>query len=302
MTARAETPVSASRPRSRRDLLRLSGRGVALGALLVAGCGRDHDEATSTPAPTATPVPTPLPEVALPAGPDEPNVITFDVIGDASEDQVVLVQYAAELARDFYFRELGFHLDGPVAINVIDSPDLPVHAATFLRDGERISSITVNVGQTAWALETPLERTKVVAHEYFHVLQNWLRASTDTSADPPFIIEGSAEYAGYATVIDAGQLTPAGFRESLIDRLRGQRIRLPALDRLTDEGPLALTSYTLFALAVDMLVATRGIAPLAKYALLRRNQPVAPSFEAAFGRSLSAFYADFAVWRRATGI
>lgn len=283
---------------------------LTLGALALAGCARNSDEAPATPEVTATalatppptPAPTPDPEVSLPDGPDEPNAIRIEVLGEPPEDQRVLVDYAATLARDYFFRQLGFYLDGPVLINVLHMPDLPVHAATFLRDGARISAVTINVGQRTWEMETPLERTKVVAHEYFHVLQNWLRGSTDTTADPLFIVEGAAEYAGYMTVIDAGQMTVEEFRDGVVESIRLQRVRLAPLDRLTDDGPLALTGYQLAALAVDRLVGRQGIVPLARYTALRRTFAPPEAFEAAFGSTLQAFYRDVALWRLAVGV
>jgi len=291
----------------RRAALRLGGRTLALGALALAGCGRGSDEApevtaTAPPSATATPSTMPRPEVSLPDGPDEPNGTVIEVLGDPPQDQRVLVEYAATLARDYFFRQLGFYLDGPVVINVVYMPDLPVHAATFLREGATISAITINVGQRTWELETPLERAKVVAHEYFHVLQNWLRGGTDTSPDPLFLVEGAAEYAGYATVIDAGQMTIEEFRDGVLDSIRRQRVPLRPLNQLTDDGPLALTGYQLAALAVDRLVGAKGIDPLARYTLLRRTLPPPAAFEAVFGRTLEAFYIEIALWRRAVRV
>ncbi|MGE0226916.1 MAG: hypothetical protein AB7I38_13610 [Dehalococcoidia bacterium] len=321
------TPRPASRatpPLPRRGFLRLGGRGIALGTLLLAGCGRDEVDAppasvsplsspsvtpspspptaTASPAPSATTAPAPRAGVRLPEGPDEPNEINLEPIADPPQDQLVLVEYAAKLARDSFYRRLGFYLDGPVTINVVNVPELPVHAAAFLREGNRISSITVNVGQATWAIETPLDRTKVVAHEYFHVVQNWLRGGTDTSDEPLFLVEGSAEYAGYLATVDAGMLRLGELRSHLLQRLRRQRILLPALDRLLDHGPLALTGYTLAALAVERLVGPAGLDPIARYTMLVRDHPPPDAFEAAFGRPLQAFYGDFAVWRRSVGI
>ncbi|MGE0133881.1 MAG: hypothetical protein AB7L91_00080 [Dehalococcoidia bacterium] len=325
------TRRSASRaPRSlpRRGFLRLGARGVALGTLLLAGCGRDEDDSglplsaspvpslpvpqrpspsppptmTPSPTPSATSTPTPRADVRLPDGPDEPNEITLEPIADPPQDQLVLVEYAAKLARDSFYRRLGFYLDGPVSINVVNVPELPVHAAAFLREGAEISSITVNVGQATWAIETPLDRTKVVAHEYFHVVQNWLRGGTDTSDEPLFLVEGSAEYAGYLATVDGGMLRGTELRTHLLQRLRRQRILLPALDRLLDHGPLALTGYTLAALAVERLVGLAGLDPIARYTMLVADRAPPDAFEAVFGRSLQAFYGDFAVWRRSVGI
>jgi len=290
----------------RRAALRLAGRTITLGPLVLAGCAGDARRGTSPTvaaveqsSPTPSPAPT---DVPFPDGPDEPNAIVIEVLGEPPEDQRVLVEYAAGLARDFFFRELGLYLDGPVRITVVDMPDLPVHAATFLRDGARISAITVNVGQRTWELRTPLERIKIVAHEYFHVLENWLRGSTDTSLDPMFLVEGTAEYAGYASVIDAGQLTIEEFRSDVLEAIRRQGVRLPPLDRLTGDTPFALTAYALAALAVDWLVGDRGIAPVARYTMLRRNLAPDEAFEAVFGRTLESFYLEITQWRRAVGV
>lgn len=294
----------ARAPFSRRDLLRLGGHGLALGALLLAGCGVDSEEPTASPTPPASPSPspTPTPELVLPAGPDEANELVFEAINDPPQDSFVLVQHAATIARDFLARQLGFYLDGPVTINVANLTDLELHAATFLREGDRISTITINVGQATWSMETPAERTKVVAHEYCHAVQNWLRGSTDTSADPLFLVEGSAEYAGYATVIDAGMISWMEFRDELQDRLRRDRVTLPSLDRLSDDVPLALSGYQLAALAIDHLVGASGVKPLATYTLLRRRETPERAFEIVFERPLADFYFEFADWRRNAGL
>ncbi|MFN8584405.1 MAG: hypothetical protein U0446_03625 [Dehalococcoidia bacterium] len=290
------------RPASRRDLLRLGG-GLALSAFLAASCGGGGGEEVAPASTTAAP-PTPAPtaELALPAGPRQPNDLVYVAVNDPPQDQFVLVQYAAGLARDFFFRQLGFYLDGPLTINVANLPALELHGATFLREGDRISTVTVNVGQATWEMEAPFERAKVVAHEYFHVLQNWLRGSTDTAADPLFLVEGAAEYAGYATVIDAGLSSWNDLRHGLEERLRNDRVTLPALDRLSDDGPLALSGYQLSALAIDRLVGAAGVQPLARYALLRSREQPPTAFELVFRRSLPDFYAEIAGWRQSSGL
>jgi hypothetical protein len=117
-----------------------------------------------------------------------------------------------------------------------------------------------------------------------------------------FLVEGAAEYAGYASVIDGGLLTTEEFRGDVLEAIRRQGVRLPPLDRLTDDTPFALTAYALAALAVDWLVGDRGIAPLARYTMLRRNLAPGEAFEAVFSRTLESFYLEITQWRRAVGV
>lgn len=307
---------------TRRELLRLGARGALLvvaGSSLAGLLACSDPDAESTPAtgsrqlpsptpqpsptPTQTPAPPPLPSATLPSGPDSPNEIRIETVGEVPDGAPEQLREWAETARDFYYRQLGFYIDGPVTLKVADSPSLPIHAATYRTEGERISSITINVGRAIWRLETPAERQKVVAHEYFHVIQNWLHGTSSPQPDSFFLVEGSAEYAGYAAIIDAGLMSYADFRNAMLRRLRSEPLKLPPLEQTTEDSPGGIfPKYFLSALAVDYLVGPDGVRPLAQYFALRRDAPVEPAFNAAFAGTTRTFYSSFALWRRTNGV
>jgi hypothetical protein len=236
-------------------------------------------------------------------GPAAPNEIRIETVGKVPSSAPDQIRRWAEQARDFYYRALGLYVDGAVTLKVIDSTAVPIHAATYLAEGDRISSITVNVGSAAWQLESAVERHKVVAHEYFHVIQDWLHGPSYPLPEAFFLVEGAAEYAGYAAVIDAGELTHERFRSEMHARLRRLPLKLAPLDRLSSKSPGPdLPKYYLAALAVDFLVGQAKLRPLAEYFAMRRTLPVEQAFHAAFLRTLHSFYSNFSLWRSAHGV
>jgi hypothetical protein len=294
-----------TRTHSRRAFLAHAGLAAAA---LVLGCGGEGNPSTraSPPRPTAAaPSPTSIPTAGptLPLGAEHPNDILIEGIGDVREDDMQEILHAAEAARDFYHETLALYVDGPVHIKVLNVPDVPIHAATYQREGAPISSISVNVANTTWLRESPTQRRRVVAHEYFHVIQHWLSQEDKAPDELFFLVEGAAEYAGYATVIAEGLMTDAQVQHGLVVRARVDRPKVPPLEQLTSASAGSeRAKYAVAHLAVHQLAGRSNLTPLARYFLLRREQPPSAAFEAAFGQALDAFYSAFALWRSTQGI
>lgn len=156
--------------------------------------------------------------------------------------------------------------------------------------------ITVRSGSPGWRDAPPAMRSKIVAHEYFHLLQQGLARHWFGQAEP-WLIEGAAEFVGFFTVATAG----------LYD-LSSARAQMIAEAKLTS-GPLGTCSappnrtpcvYTLGFLAVDFLFERSGglVAQTNFWKLLGDGLRLENSFLNAFQRSVDSFYADFETYRR----
>ncbi|HET8895060.1 MAG TPA: hypothetical protein VFM96_13280 [Gaiellaceae bacterium] len=149
-----------------------------------------------------------------------------------------------------------------------------------------------------WTASTPADRSLglTMAHEYFHVIQ--LQLSPQSAAQPPdrvrtngpeWLAEGSAEY--------VGQQVAGNYASTLAAAISRTRTERPDLSKLeTPTGFRTLPNpFPVCMAAVDLLVKEAGTASLAAFwQATGRGTPWQQAFQQAFGRTSSAFYAEFA--------
>jgi hypothetical protein len=146
-----------------------------------------------------------------------------------------------------------------------------------------------------WQGYAPSFRTKVLVHEYFHVVQNSLFPHDPTvppgrvrAEGPAWLIEGSAEYVGLSA---AGAYDAAAAKRSAKSSSASLRsMETPnAFGAVADANP-----YELGALAVDHLTGAPGVGSLAAFwKTIAQGARWQDAFQTAFGRSVAAFYDEF---------
>ena len=158
-------------------------------------------------------------------------------------------------------------------------------------------------GKVIFQVITCKNRRLVLAHEYFHVLQDDL--AVDASWGPVWLTEGAAVYgeALHRAIVEQG-LTAS---EGLDYRRRWEAARVLISG---DDSPLASFEtvdsaerlhYRLGFLAADWLAEDAGVAALAEYyKQLPESDSWQEAFEEAFGTSVADFYETFETYR--TGI
>ena len=154
--------------------------------------------------------------------------------------------------------------------------------------GRRISVSTLN---DSWLVVGRAQRTKILCHELFHILQDQTSWSRD---DTHWFLEGAAEYVGYASIISNGQASYDEVKTCQIDNYFGAGGNsIVPLEQLS--FPASRGSYLVGWLALDKLLGGLGGVPT----LSRYWQAGAwpQSFTSVFGFRADAFYTDFSQYR-----
>jgi hypothetical protein len=155
---------------------------VLLGALLAA-CGGDSSKATAK--------------------------LIFEFDDGVSESDRRFIRDTTEAARRYFKRETGRDIRHDVTVTTTFEPSL---SKTALGGFKRIT-IHLNDGwlrESEYGLAAVTENMALVAHEYFHALQNDLiwgpadKPDPRATISPSWIYEGSAMLAGYRYVADQG--------------------------------------------------------------------------------------------------
>jgi hypothetical protein len=147
-----------------------------------------------------------------------------------------------------------------------------------------------------WKGSTPFQRSKILVHEVFHIVQFELGAA---DLAPNWLLEGSAEYVGYSAVIARGLVSreKANEVQGLAGGLRGLAMRSTLQSLETQEAflesnlvrrePTVSLSYA----AVELLVAASGLRSLRTFfSALRPGVNWKTVFKKAFGTGAGAFY------------
>ena len=212
----------------------------------------------------------------------------FDT-GVSAEDEAY-VREGIRLAQDFVAVTFGLDVTEPVTVEVQSSD--PGRSSAEARD----QHVSIRTAHPVWITSNALQKTKIVVHEYFHVLQGDLLNGHEPW--PIWLQEGAAEYVGFLAVAERG-LVPY---DAARDYHYGGAAYNPLLALVEMESwegfsaaDQACCAYSLSPLAVEILTAERGIDSITDYyALLGRGEDPEDAFEAAFGVELNDFYAMFA--------
>ena len=169
-------------------------------------------------------------------------------------------------------------------------------------------ALIVNAASSSWAPASDTQRSKIIAHEIYHVVQNaWIggdligRVGDDAvpRGGPRWLIEGSAEFIAYRAVAAAALVDFAAARAEQIRRSRDTSAPLRDLELLAGMNQAGQAAYPLSFIAVEFLIRERSPTALANFwRSIVSGKTWEQAFEAEFGRSIDAFYVEFESYRR----
>lgn len=164
----------------------------------------------------------------------------------------------------------------------------------------------VYVGSQSWAQSPPSSRTKIIAHEAFHLLQGELAGpgslnsgeSNVPVAGPRWLSEGAAEYIAYRVLGENRRNDFEATRARWVSVTRTVSAPLSSLEIAT--GMRGVSGiYDVTPLAAAHLVATKGESSfVAFWEAIGRGASWQAAFSSAFGRPVETFYQEFEAYRR----
>lgn len=275
--------------------------------------------AAATSAPTATRTATPLPTAT--STPIPKSTLTFRYGPSASEGDRAIVRGAIELTEAFVARVTGVQtadatvyvfggLNEVLAIYTPLTPSvMPIELARRLHFtvAEAVyGGVVVYTGSEVWRGLNDVQRFRVPAHEYFHVLQldrlgrqaaeEIARTRVDQvhAGGPIWLFEGTAEYVSWLVIDDTGLANLQSHLGAEASIAAANPLSLTMLETPLDyasEGDAALAHSLL---AVTLLMRDHEIGDTLRfYETLGRGQPWREAFRSAFGLSVDDFYARY---------
>jgi hypothetical protein len=204
--------------------------------------------------------------------------VSIDADSGVSAQDRQIVENAMTIAQNFFRDRLGLEMSGQVSVTMAS------RACTF---GEQVNGNHMDLCTVdqSWTVVGTLQRTKIVAHESFHILQNQNRWS---GIGQWWQTEGTAEYVGYAVVVANGMVSYDAVKNCQIDNYNS----VPSIPPLEQLNSGINGSYLVGWNAWDYL--------LGSVDNVSRLKPMLTGsvFEAAFGRPVTQFYSDFAAYRQ----
>ncbi len=254
---------------------------------------------TQIPEPTQTPTPTATPTPVVP----QPNIV-YQFDGQTTEEDKVIIQRGIEMANRFFFLQLGRVVDHQVVINIVNLQGNPCFGGPLARVS--LNTICINIGNEYWfstALGASEQgKLKLVAHEYYHLLQVSLGCSTllspnSLAKEPAWLQEGTAEFMAHAAIDFAG-VEKLDYRVSRWQDNDKRSSYLPALSTWETIEPGEQMPYVVPALAVHYLASTAGLGSVVAFCELNGKGLVwQDAFYQAFSITPTAFYEQFELYR-----
>ena len=220
----------------------------------------------------------------------------FQIDSGVSAEDEAYVREGVRLAQDFLAATFGLDVTAPVTFEV-EAGDPGGRSAAGTYGSGRVG---IETAHPVWTEAGALQRTKIVVHEYFHLLQDDLLNGHERG--PLWLMEGAAEYVAYLAVAERGLIPYDAVRDYHYGGVAFNP--LLALEDLESSAGFAVANesccaYSLAPLAVEVLTVSRGIAAITDYySRLGRGDDPQDAFEAAFGVALEDFYPAFAVQRQ----
>jgi len=218
----------------------------------------------------------------------------FDFRGDVSEADRALFRDALALSRDHLLRLGAVAIDG-IGLSAEAADRGPFQGSA---GGGRIQMYT---GSVFWGRRDRGQRAQVVAHEYFHLVQEGLSRGSASSLAPPWLVEGSAQYVGTVVVGAAGLLDYGAERAQIAQWAREAAAPLATCaETAPNPEERSRCLYSLGFIAVEYVVARHGGLPalVDLFLLLGDGLEWRESFQRAFGRSVETFYVEFEAYRK----
>ena len=220
-----------------------------------------------------------------------PSGVAFAVEAGVSAEDEAYVREGIRLAQDFVAAALGLTLAVPITVRVLAGTGSGSPPAVA---GAR--RITIRAAHPVWTGSGALQRTKIVVHEFVHLVQEFL--CQNRAPGPIWLLEGTAEYLAYLAVAEKGLVPYEAVRDAHYGGVEfNPDLDLSAMETVQGfaAADQACCAYALTPLAAELLTADRGLGAIADYyRRLGRGEGAVPAFAAAFGVALADFYADFA--------
>jgi hypothetical protein len=171
-------------------------------------------------------------------------------------------------------------------------------------------AIFVNASNSWWQSASTADHAKVLTHELYHVAQNELAGTAGVIGQaredeiprggPRWLIEGAAEYAGYAAASKAGMFNWTTVRSE--EQIETKTAPDPLQQFATQTGVTTAARpgaiYPIGFTAVDLLVKKDGLGSLAAFwRAIGAGAAWQDAFQSTFGETVDAFYAEFAAYR-----
>lgn len=250
-----------------------------------------------------------VPLVPLAASPTAANpireTVTINVGADVSPEDVTIAREGIRYAQDFFVKTFGAMVPTPLTVNLVYDPHPQGEHVSFEQHGV--------ITEDTWDLRgySYLQRLGYMVHGYTHIWQLSLDHKGPTPYEsergPAWLIEGSAEYLQFQSLVATGMTSQAVVDDYLVRLADGLHApsppTLPPLQDFANEQDLfqpgvGCCSYALGALAVAQLTASVGITSLRRYfAGMGNGEDWTTAFTQAFGQSPDAFDASFEAQR-----
>jgi hypothetical protein len=169
------------------------------------------------------------------------------------------------------------------------------------------SGLFIHLSSQGWAGSPETTRIKITAHEAFHLLQGELAGpaalnsgETDVPvAGPRWLSEGAAELVAHRVLAENRLAAFDATRRRWVSVTKTVAAPLASAEIATGFGALGGAAYELAPLAAERLIEGIGErAFVAYWDAIGRGTPWRAAFEAAFRRSVDAFYGEFEAYRR----
>jgi RTX calcium-binding nonapeptide repeat (4 copies) len=267
------------------------------------------------PPPTSPPPPPPAPPV-----PPAPGAsATYSFGPEVTPTQQATARDALDMAARYYRTMLGH--EAP-RFTVWGFTDLEALARLYLERSGEVTSLEQSRAQWGnqvahagnsglwigplWFSEGAANGTKILAKEEFILLlygiagPNSLNSGQDDipRGGPRWLSEGTAEMTAYLAIDNARLANMASVRANWVQRTKASPVTLERLAILRGRSEAGSNAWAIMPLAVERLVGEGGTAKaLSYFERIGRGEQWEAAFAAAFGKTIGAFYAEFATYR-----
>ena len=263
------------------------------------------------------PPPLPSPPPAPPA-PGAPATYMFGP--EVTPNQQAAVRDAFDMAARYYRTALGREVP---PFNVWAYNDLETIARLFAERSGEVANLeqardlwrylVAHAGNSGlWVgplwfsnQSSRANATKILAKEEFMFLLNEITGRGLGSgqddiprAGPRWLSEGTGELVGYLAIADSRLINMQAVRADWVQRTKASPVTLQRLAIRRGQLEAGSNAWGIFPLAVERLVGEGGTAKVLPYfEAIGRGESCETAFAAAFGKTIDAFYAEFATYR-----
>jgi len=230
------------------------------------------------------------------------GVFTFNFDAGMQVSDQDLIKNAVTNAAAFYQSAVGRGVTQATTISVSATAAGCADPGSAAFTG--IRTLTICGKNNGWLAHNTLNRTKIVMHETFHLVQfemRWLGTANPDATSAHWIDEGSAEFMGWQGVANQGLISFSAARSCMA----AQAAPAPASQTLSGMetgagfgGAGAGVPYQLSMMGMDQLVTPKGLPSLVTYGNAVSTGTSWPTaFQNAWGTSTTSFYAGFPAYR-----